>query len=519
MTKSSILKGSVFIILFTILSKFLGFLRETLLAYKFGASYDTDIYTFAIGLVMLIFNSIGSGIGTTFIPILTEFIERKSKEDRIRFVNNVINIVGILVIGFILFGIIFSKYIVMVFAPGFKGELVVFNKAIVVSKLMFISMIFIAMQSIFTGILQSHKEFTAPAFVGVLMNVVIISYLALFAGKFGVYGLTIATIVAYFVQFAFLIPKFKKLGYYYEFYLNIKDENIIRMVKLMAPVIIGVSVSQVNFLVDRMLATTVGEGSIAVLNFANKLNMFVYGIFAVAITTVIYPTLSTYSAQENLKAYKNALIKGINVILLIMLPATIGMMILRQPIVDIVFKRGAFDSGAAYLTSIALLCYSPGMIFIGVRDVVGRAFYSIKDTKTPMINSVVGVILNIILNIILVKFIGVAGLALATSISVTVVTLLLIRSLNRKIEDIGMKKLISSFNKMLLSSLVMGAVVFVLNKFLQLKFGTGFKGDVISVFGCAFVGALVYFGMVHALKLEEFVYVLDMIKRKIKKAA
>lgn len=514
-----LLKGSIIIIIFTILSKLLGFLRETLLAFRFGASYDTDIYTFAIGLVMLIFNSIGSGIGTTFIPILTEFIEKKSKEDRVRFVNNVINIVGIIVIGFILFGIIFSKYIVMLFAPGFRGDLVVFNKAVVVSKMMFISMIFIAMQSIFIGILQSHKEFTAPAFVGVLMNVVIISYLALLAGKFGIFGLTLATILAYFVQFIFLVPKFKGLGYRYEFYLNFKDENILRMVKLMVPVIIGTSVSQVNFLVDRMLATTIGEGSIAVLNFANKLNMFVYGIFAVAITTVIYPTLSTYSAQENLRAYKDAVIKGINVILLIMLPATIGMMVLRQPIVDIVFKRGAFDNNAAYLTSLALLFYSPGMIFVGVRDAIGRAFYSIKDTKTPMINSVAGVVLNIILNIVLVKIMGVSGLALATSISVIVVTLLLIRSLNRKIEDIGMKKLISSFNKMLLSSLVMGVVVFVLNKYMQLKFGTGFKGDVISVFGCAFVGALVYFGMIHILKLEEYVYFVNIVKRKLKKAA
>ncbi|CCJ34303.1 murein biosynthesis integral membrane protein MurJ [Caloramator australicus] len=514
-----LLKGSIIIIIFTILSKLLGFLRETLLAFRFGASYDTDIYTFAIGLVMLIFGSIGSGIGTTFIPILTEFIEKKSKEDRVRFVNNVINIVGIIVIGFILFGIIFSKYIVMLFAPGFRGDLVVFNRAVAVSKMMFISMIFIAMQSIFTGILQSHKEFTAPAFVGVLMNVVIISYLALLAGKFGILGLTLATILANFVQFVFLVPKFKGLGYRYEFYFNFKDENILRMVKLMVPVIIGTSVSQVNFLVDRMLATTVGEGSIAVLNFANKLNMFVYGIFAVAITTVIYPTLSTYSAQENLKAYKDALIKGINVILLIMLPATMWMMVLRQPIVDIVFKRGAFDNNAAYLTSLALLFYSPGMIFVGVRDVIGRAFYSIKDTKTPMINGVVGVVLNIILNIVLVKIMGVSGLALATSISVIVVTLLLIRSLNRKIEDIGMKKLISSFNKMLLSSLVMGAVVFVLNKFLQLKFGTGFKGDVISVFGCAFVGALVYFGMIHIFKLEEYVYFVNIVKKKLKKAA
>ncbi|KRQ85837.1 putative peptidoglycan biosynthesis protein MurJ [Caloramator mitchellensis] len=519
MSKKQIIKGSIVIVSLTLISKFLGFLRETLLAYKFGASYDTDIYTFAIGLVMLIFNSIGSGIGTTFIPILTEFIEKKDKEDRIRFVSNVINIVGIIVIGFILFGIVFSKFIVMLFAPGFKGDLFIFNKAVNVSRFMFISMIFIALQFIFTGILQSHKEFTAPAFVGVLMNFVIIFYLILFADKFGIYGLTVATIVAYFVQFVFLVPKYKRLGYMYKKYVNFKDENIIRMVKLMIPVIIGVSVSQVNFLVDRMLATTVGEGSIAVLNFANKLNTFVYGIFAVAITTVIYPTLSTYSAHENLVAYKNALIKGINVILIIMLPATIGMMILRQPIVDIVFKRGAFDNNAAYLTSLALLYYSPGMIFIGVRDVIGRAFYSIKDTKTPMINSIWGVILNIILNIILVKFMGVAGLALATSISVIVVTLLLIRSLNRKIEDIGTKKIIKSFNKMFFSSSFMGIVVFFLNKLMQIKFGTGFKGDVISVFSCAFVGVLVYFGMIHILKLEEYVFILDLVKKKFKKAA
>ncbi|TDT51975.1 murein biosynthesis integral membrane protein MurJ [Fonticella tunisiensis] len=516
MSKKHLLKGSIIIITFTILSKILGFLRETLVAANFGATYDADIFNFSMGLVGLLLGSIGSGLATTFIPMLTEAIETKSKRMRNRFVSNVINVTLLVVFVLLLFGLIFTKYIVMAFAPGFIGNEKVFLDAVNITRIMFFSMIFIGLQNIFTGIHQSHNRFTVPAAVGFVMNGVYIFYLIFFAKKYGIYGLAIASVISYFLQLLIYIPEYKRLGYKYRFILDFKDEDLRRMFKLMLPVLIGASISQINFLVDRQLATLVGEGSIAVLNYANKLNTFIYGIFAVAISTVIYPTLATYSAQDNIDGYKNAVVRAVNMVMFIMIPATFGMMVLRQPFVVAAFQRGAFTKEASTITAMALFFYSPGMIFIGIRDIINRAFYSVKDTKTPMINGIAGVVLNIILNLLLVKYIGVSGLALATSISITVTTVLLIRSLNKRVKDVGTGKMLSAFIKITVSSLVMSIVVLLMNKAIIAKLGLNFKGSIISIFSCALVGALIYIVGIYILKLDEFMYAVNLAKRKLR---
>ena len=172
----------------------------------------------------------------------------------------------------------------------------------------------------------------------------------------------------------------------------------------MAPVFVGVAVNQVNGLVDKTLASTLVEGSISALNYANKLNEFVMGIFIVSITSVIYPLLSKLSAANNKEEFNNSIVKSINYVILLVIPISIGAMVLSTPIVKLLFERGAFDLRATQMTSSALFCYSIGIIGFGLRDILSRVFYSIQDTKTPMINGAIAMALNIVLNLILIIY-------------------------------------------------------------------------------------------------------------------
>jgi putative peptidoglycan lipid II flippase len=514
MAKNTVVKSGITVTILILVSRILGFARESLIAAKFGATYATDIYIFSTGMVTLLFMTVGDGLGTTLVPMLTDYMENETVYERNRFINNIITIVGLIMIVLTVFGIVFSKYVVYIFAPGFINNPNTYINAVKILRITYISLVFISMQSVFRAVLQSHREFILPAYLDLLMNFIFIFYLIFLVDKYGLTGFALANVSAYLFQFMGNVPRFRALGYKYYFVLDFNEKGFRKMINLIIPVIIGTSVYQINVLIDRILATSVGEGSIAVLGFADKINMFVYSIFAMTILTIIYPSLSTYSAQNDLKKYKSALMKAINILLLVMVPASIGMCILRQPIVNILFKRGAFDTKAANLTAMVLLFLSPAMLLYGIRGLLNGAFYSIKDTRTPAINSIVGVSSNIILNLILVRYVGVVGLACGTSLSAIISTILLVTSINKKVNGIGLNNILKTFTKILIASTVMGVCVFILKYTWILKFGNGFKSYFNLIFISAVLGASVYGGVIYLLKVEECMYFINLIKNK-----
>lgn len=517
MARRGVLESTVIIIVLGIIIKVLGFGREALIAFKFGASFSSDIYVFSVQITEILFGSIGVAIVTTFIPILTDYIENKTQKERNYFVNNVLNIIVVLAMILSLIGIICGKYVVLFFGPGFatKYSYDNFQLAIKITKIMFVSLIFIGIQNVLTGVLEAHKEFIISASRAMFYNAVIIFYLLIWNKSFGVTGLAIAIIIGYVLQMIIHIPKYKSLGYKYHFVLNIKDTSIKKILRLMIPILIGSAITQVNFLIDRILATNVGEGAISTMNFADKLNTFMYAVFGSAITTVTYSSLSTLSAQQNVDGYKKTLIHAINVINLVMIPVTIGMIILRVPLVNIAFKRGAFDTKNAMETSSVLLFYAPGMMVYGIADILNRAFYSIKDTKTPMINNAIALIINIVLNLILVKYMGINGLALATSVAGIILTILLMYSLNNKF-DYGIKEIFSTFIKITISSTIMGILVNLIYKGIIRFIGINFFSELIGVIFSTVVGSIIYFIMINIFKIEECTYLTDIIKKKLK---
>lgn len=514
MQNKKIIKSSFIIIILIILGKVMAFMRDALIASNFGATYVTDIYMFSLGIVMLL-TTIGYGLTTTLIPIHTENIENKTQQEKNIFVSNILNTAGIATILFVIVGIIITPYIIYIFAPGFRENPEIFNSSVYILRIMFISLFFVCIQSIVTAILQAHKEFYAPAAMAFVSNIVFVIYLVFLSNRFGMNGFAIATVIGFVAQFLINVPKFKALGYNYIFVINFRDKSIIRLVKLMLPVIISTSIIQVNLFISRYFATSVYEGAVSALDFSNKLNMLIYEVFAVAISMVIYPTLSTYAAKKNSKEYKNALLKAINVILLIMIPASIGVLILREPIVSIIFGRGAFDEKAVKLTANALMFYTPAMVAYGVRDILFKAFYSLQDTKIPMLNSFLGIFINIILSLILVNRMQVSGLTLASAMSALVTTLILIIILNNKLNGINLKHLIEVFVKITVSSFIMGLIILKIRDICFSKIGMSFEGNIITIILSFIVGVFIYFVCIYILKVEEYIYIVELAKKRV----
>lgn len=513
MKESKFVKSSLIVMMFTIIGKFLAVIRDSLVAARFGASYTADIYNFSIGIVYLL-TTISYGLTTTFIPMNTEYIEKKEDSSRIKFVNNTINVYTIFTILLILISIIFAKYIVLIFAPGFKENQFVFNTTINIVRIMLLSLLFISIQSVITGVLQSHNEFYEPAAMSLVSNIVFIIYLIFLTSRYGIYGFAWATVISFLAQLIINLPKYKKLGYKYKWILNIKDKNLISMFMLMTPIIISTSLIQLNNFINRAFATKLFEGAPTVLDYSNKINTLAYEVFAIGIAMVIYPFLSRYAVNGVTKEYKEILSKGINMILLIMVPASIAIAALRIPLITLIFKRGAFDDNAVNLTANALLFYSPAMIAYGLRDILNKAFYAVKDTKTPMINSFIGIIINVIINVVIVNYMKVSGLALATSVSSIIITLLMLINLNNKMNGIELKNIYVTFIKVLVSAVIMGIIINIVSVYCMNILGNNTYGSLISLLINFVIGVTTYFLCIYILKVEEIYYFFNLLKSK-----
>lgn len=454
---NKIAKATLVLILVTLLAKVLGFARELVLGDIYGATMYSDIYITTMNIPFIIFAIISTAIASSFIPLYYEHNNLENGEQKaIRFSNNVITI--ILILGFILglIGFIFAKQLVNIFAIGFKGEQL--NLAIKFTKIMIWSGIFIGISKVISAIFQIKENFTIPTIISIPFNLIIIASIILSA-KVNIYILPIGTLLAMVVQFI-VIYFAAKIKYKYKYFpvIDLKDEYIKKMLYLTGPILIGASVNQINTIVDRTLASTLEAGSISALNYANKLTDFISALFITSIVTVIFPTLSKLSALNNKTEFEEHVIKSINSVIVLMLPITIGAILFAHPIVSLLFKRGAFDDTAVQMTSQALIFFSIGMIAFGIRELLGKVFYSLQDTKTPMVNGIIAIGLNIILSLTLVRYLGHRGIALATSLSAIFCIVLLFINLVKKIKDFEIERIVVTFIKCLICALIMGKI-------------------------------------------------------------
>lgn len=492
-------RSAVMISFFTLISKFLGFIREMLIAYKYGSGYETDTYFVAMTATTIIMTTVGAALNTSLIPVFSEVESIRGRKGKLDFFNNILNVIFFLTVILALLSFFLSPFIIKILAKGFEGEQ--FELAVKLNRIGLPIIISLGFTYLFSGFLHSSKIFGPSAIMGIPYNFVFIFFLLILADKFNIYGLMLASVVASTTQFLIQLPAVIHQKFRYKLYVDFKDKYLRKIFHLVIPVLLGSAVQKINIVVDKTLASGLVDGSISVLNYAAKINDLVVSVFIAAITTVVFPMLSQAFAQKNKRAIKRIMEQGINTVLIIAIPATVGILILSEPIVRVFFQRGAFDSTDTAMTASALFFYSIGLVGISLRLMLNKVFYSFQDTKTPMRNGIISVFLNIILNLIFVKFMAHKGLALATSITALFSSLLLLISLRKKIGPIGLRRYILSFIKITLAAAIMGVVVYNVYNGLIIRFDT--LHEIISLLASVLAGALVYFILCVVLRVKE----------------
>jgi len=461
-----IFMGKIIIIaiIFNIISKFLAFFRELSLAYFFGASLLTDAYLVAISIPTTIFGIIGSGILNGYIPMYNHIRETSNTYNAKRFTNNFINVMLLFSFIVFLFGFSFSDFLVKLFSFGFDKATL--ELASFYTKISIFSIFPIILVSIFSGFLQVNNKFLTVAFISIPTNFIYIigSYIAYKTNIFTM--LVLFTCLAMFFQLIFLYPFVLKNKFKFSFKVNLYDKNLHKLLMLGIPIIIGTSLEQINSLIDRTVASGLGSGSITILNYATKLNGAMLSLSVIAILSILYPKFSRLVSENNIKELKEQIKYIINMIFIFSIPTMFGIIALNREVSIFIFGRGNLDRNSVLATAKCLSAYSLCFVALCLRDLATKIFYSFKDSKTPVINSGIGIGLNIILNIILSKYLGIIGIALATSVSTVFISILLFYNLRRY--DIYLEKSnLIILSKVLVASSFMILVIYLSKKYLS----------------------------------------------------
>lgn len=510
MSKTS--RAILFITIGTLFSNLLGFSRELILAYKYGASSITDMYLVASIIPGTIFAAFAAALTTTFIPIVSDLGLKNPKKISL-FTSNMINILGLLTSIILMIFIIFAEPIVKVFAIGFSGEMLI--QTVQLTRFMFPLILPLVFYNILNGYLHINDNFFTSSLIGIPLNFFFILGILLSTPEH-LYVMGLGNLMGYLAVVFFLFYSVIKLGFDYTFTFNFKDPKLIKLLALGVPIFIGTSVTQLNTIIDRSIASTLNEGIIAALNYSTRLISFINGIFVVSIVTVLFPKLSKLNNINDMIAFKRILSSSIVMITVLVFPISIGAIVLSEPLVRILFERGAFDSEATKHTAASLRFYAIGIIGIGIRELLTKVFYSIHDTKSPLINAVVAVFLNIVLNLMFVKYLGYIGLPLASSISSIVTVILLVITLRSKIGSFGIKKILIDILKILFSSMLMGISVFCVYKLLNSFFAADYLIiDIFKLLSAITFAAIIYYYFLKLMKINEVKDIIGIIMTKV----
>lgn len=478
----------------SLLSRVLGFAREILLSYYYGASNISDAYFIAMTIPVVIFSFIGTSISTGFIPMFNKVENEQGETASLKFTNGLITILFLVCTVIFIFLELFTEPVVKIFASGFQVETLLL--ATQFTRITVLGIYFIGVIYILTGYLQIKNKFMIPALMGFIYNVIIISSIYMGA-KINLILLSLGVVIAGLFQVIFLLVFAIKEGFRLKPNVDFNNRYIKNFVIIALPLIFGMSISEINVLIDKTLASRIAVGGISALNYADRLNSFILSTVAMSISVVVYPYLSKVITEKRVDEFKKVIAQAMVSVSILLIPATIGSVLFSKELIRILFTRGAFDLNALNLTSAALLFYSMGMVGMGLREILSKVFYAMQDTKTPVINAAIGMIINIILNLILSRYLGIGGLALATSISATVTMSLLMISLRKKIGSFGLRETGRTLLKILIASLIMGFISKLSYNYLALQ-----APLTLALCLSIIIGVAIYLGLIVFMKIE-----------------
>ncbi len=504
------LKTAGFMAVATFLAKVLGLVRDMLIAAFFGTGIEADAYMTATRLPTMLFDIvIGGVISAAFIPVFNSVLEKKSKRDALDFANKFIGMV-LFVSGIIAFsGIVFSDKLITFMAPDF--ETATHELACTLSSIMFPMILFTGLAFSFVGILQSFGEYNIPAIMSLVSNLAVIVYFALFGKRFGVYGLSVTMLAAWGLQVVIQIPSLKRFEYKFRPRIDFNDENIKKAMLLALPMLISTWVQPLYTIVNTRIASGIYKG-VSSLEYANRLYIVITGVFSFVVTNLIFPKMSRANVSGKGEEAKMLMVSSLKLIAFVILPVMAVFIVLAKPIIAILYQHGGFVLSDTLRTGTALSCYAVGMIGMAYNEILSKSFFSMQNSKTPMINALVSMVVNIVAAYTLSESFGIAGLALATACGSSVNAVLNYLCMKRYYNRLFSASDVADLIKICISAILMGIVMVIVRNLVMTKIELSLFGGI--VIGCASgVTGLIFYA------LSVWIFKIDIIVNLMKEGS
>lgn len=506
---------------FTLLSRILGLVRDMVFARYFGSGPAADAFFVAFRIPNLLRRLFAEGSLTiAFIPVFTEYLNRKSKEDAFLLARAVLSILSVILTVVTLLGILFAPWIVRILAFGWGGAGTQYDLTILLTRIMFPYIFLVSLVALLTGVLNALRHFAAPAAAPIFLNVGIIAATLWLSPHLSqpIAGVAVGVIVGGVMQLALQIHWTVKNGVSLLPCWMPSHPAVKRIGLLMVPAVYGSAVYQFNQIIGTLLASFLPEGSISCLYYADRLVEFPLGIFAIAISTAVLPSLSTQAAVRDLSGFSDTLGHALRLVFFVTIPSMAGLIVLGRPIVQVFFERGAFDVLSTTMTFQALVFYTFGLWAFSANKVMVSAFYAVQDTRTPVKMATVSVSAYLVFSLILMGPMKHAGLALALSLSSILQFFLLFYFLNIRVVILELRPILTSSGKILFASLVMGGCIYALHeKWATVESSAGLWDLVIRLAALVPAGVIVYFFLAWVLGCRERKAVRDILRPMVKR--
>jgi putative peptidoglycan lipid II flippase len=493
--KAQIARAAGLVMALFVVSRALGLAREMVISHQFGTGGNLDAYLAAFRLPDILFQIVAGGaLGSAFIPTFAGFLAQDDEQGGWRLASAVINLVLVITTALAALAALLAPWLVRdVIAPGFDPPRQALTTSLM--RLMLVTPAIFGVSGVVMGILNARQHFLLPALAPVLYNAGIIAGALALAPSMGVRGLAVGVVAGALAHLLVQVPGLVRHGLRYTPTLGLRDSGVREVGRLMLPRMLGLAAVQLNFLVNTILASGLAAGSLAALNYAWLLMLLPQGVFAQAIATAAFPTFSTQVARGQRAEMRSTLASTLRAVLYLALPAAVGLLVLRTPLVHLIFQRGAFTATSTQMVAVVLGFYALGLPAHSAVEIVVRAFYAMHDTKTPVAIGIAAMGLNIVLSLAflsLFKAMGwapYAGLALSNAFATTVEMTALLLVIRRRLEGLEGRRLAGSLARTGFSAAVMGAAAAMLASLLA-DAGVLLAGGAAIVAGVAVYGGV-----------------------------
>lgn len=545
--QTSVARSAGIVSVAVMFSRILGLIREQVFAYYFGAGFLNDAFQVAFRIPNVLRDLFAEGaLSAAFVKVFTDYQILRTEKEAWQLASLVLNCLAVVLSLIAVLGIIFSPQIVGLIADGFSPEKAAL--ATLLTRIMFPFILFVAMAALAMGVLNTKGNFGVPASASTVFNIVsiILGLILAFwlsgggwqtgnetaipsaSAQWAITGMAIGTVIAGASQFLMQVPSLLKLGFRFTPVLNFADEGVRKVARLMAPAILGTSAVQINVMVNTFFVSAI-DGGVSWLGYSFRLMQFPIGIFGVAIGTASIPVLSRMASQKSFGEFRNTLSSSIKLVFLLTLPSACGLIVLGEPIINLIYARGAFTSTDVTMTAYALAAYSIGLTGYAAIKILSPAFYALDDAKTPMLIAIGSIGVNFGACYFFMKLFsgygvspeypdgfGHVGVALATSSVALVNFFALALMMKKRINRINGRDIFASFIRIAAASAVMSVVCWFSYKFLAGRFGTsGFINKLLEAFVPIGLGGVVFLISAKLLGISEMNQFWKAIKRRL----